>query len=518
MKKLLALFSLALALVFVLFTIALRPLWYDINDFLGTTLPLMPALLGLGALLSLYCLSLACAGALAGRRARLHLGLMLAGDALMLALLVIMFSQIGVETALLWEELRQMLPWVLGLGALALLFWLAPAPYGSASRVVKWLRDWRARLLALAGLGLLALLWWSLPWQTVITAQPLVFIRGGSLNAVWQTNLRASATVRYGTGELTQSVTSQAFGLKTLNPLIQSAALPLPPAGGSLKLQAVSEGVKDLFPISAVKTGSAKSQVVSVTFPPAGSEITFVSFSDLHEQTDLYRRLAANVDWQSVSLAVFNGDMVNSVLSPQQVGRTLFNLPTGGLTIPRVYVRGNHETRGEDARQLDDWLLPAGGRWYHAFTLGDTFFIALDCGEADADDYIEYSGLVDFTTYHQEQARWLEGVFASAEYKAARYRIVLLHTPLNKKVSPAFAPVQRLVNARQDVDLMVSGHSHVRGIWLPAETGLPYAIATSGGYLEKDAAFVRVRTGAEGLLVQVVDINGKAVKTAEMKR
>lgn len=510
MKKLLALLSLALALVFMLFTIALRPLWYDIAEFIGTTLPVMPALLGLGALLSLYCLSLACTAALAGKRARLHLGLMLGGDALILALLIIMFSQIGMETALLWEMLRQMLPWVLGLGALVLLFWLAP--------VWSWLRGWKARLLALAALGLLALLVWSLPWQTAITADPLVFIRGGSLNAVWQTNVRASATVRYGAGgNLSNTVTSQAYGLKTLNPLIQNAGLPFPPAGSSVKLQAVSEGVKELFPISAVKTGTAASGVVSVTIPPAGAAISFVSFSDLHEQTDIYRRLAAHVDWQSVNLAVFTGDIVSSVLSPEQVGRTLFALPTGGVSLPRVYVRGNHETRGEGARQLDDWLMPAGERWYHAFTLGDTFFIALDCGEADGDDYIEYSGLVDFTAYHQEQARWLEGVFASPEYKAAVYRVILLHTPLNRKISPAFAPVQKLVNARSEISLMVSGHSHVRGIWLPAETKLPYPIATSGGYLEKDTAFVQVRTGANGMQVQVVDINGKVVKSAEFK-
>ncbi len=148
MKKTLAILSLLLALAFVLFTLALRPLWYDIAEFLGTSLPVMPALLGVSTLLSLYCLSLACTGALAGKRARLHLGLMLAADAFMLALLVIMFSEIGMETALLWEMLRQMLPWVAGLGALALLFWLAPS--------LPVLRSWKARLLTLAILALAA--------------------------------------------------------------------------------------------------------------------------------------------------------------------------------------------------------------------------------------------------------------------------------------------------------------------------------------------------------------------------
>lgn len=508
MKKILAVFALLLAFVFVGTTLALRPLWFDINDFLDTNLPVMPVLLVLGGTFFVYSLILLNTTALHNRRARLHVGLLAAGVVIMLVLLVVLFTQIGTETALLWEQVRQALPFTAWLSAAALFFWAAPT----------WLRGWRARALALTGLGLAALIWWSLPWQTTILSGPLVLVNRGGVNAVWQTNMRASASVRYGTGEsLANTSTSQVFGLKTLNDGIQSAAIPLLPVGSNLSVQAVSEGVKDIFPISAVKAGVAQSAPVTVPFPARDAGITFVAFSDIHEQTEVYARLAGQVDWSQANLAVYNGDMVNSVLSAAQFSRTLFNLPTGGRTLPRVYLRGNHETRGESARLLDDWLLAPGGRWYHAFTLGNTFFIALDSGEADGDDYFEYSGLVDFTSYHREQARWLEEVLSSAEYKAARYRVVLLHTPLHSKTSPAFEPVRQLLVARSDIHLMLSGHTHRRGIWQPADTKLPFTIATSGGSSEKDAALVQVRTSAQGLEVKVVDVNGVVVASAEIK-
>ena len=429
--------------------------------------------------------------------------LALGGALVMAALLVVLFTQIGTETALLWEMLRQALPAAVWLSAAALLFWAAPA----------WpaLRPWRRRLLALAGLGLAAVLWWSLPWQTTILSEPLVFIGRGGVNAVWQTNMRASAQVLYGTGgALDGSQVSQAFGLKVLNSRIQSALIPLLPAGQSLRLQAVSEGVKELFPISAVKTGKALSQVVEVPFPPPGAGITFVSFSDIHEQTGVYARLAEHIDWQAVDLAVYNGDMVNSVLSAEQFSRTLFNLPTGGRALPRLYLRGNHETRGEGARLLDEWLLPPpGGRWYHAFTLGNTFFIVLDSGECYEDEHIEYSGLVDFHAYHREQARWLAELPQSPEYAAARYRVVLVHAPLHRAISPDFDRIGQWLIQRDDIDLMVSGHTHKYGLWLPVETNLPFPIATSGGSSPDDAAFVQVRTGGRGLEVKVVGTDGQ---------
>jgi predicted phosphodiesterase len=503
MKKALPAFSLLLATAFTTIALALRPLWYDIHEFLGTTLPAMPVLLGLGGLFFLYSLSLLYGSGLSGRRARLHLGLLAGGALAMAALLVVLFTQIGIETALLWEMLRQALPAAAWLSAAALLFWAAP--------VWPALRPWRRRLGVLAGLGLAALLWWSLPWQTAILSDPLVFIMRGGVSAVWQTNLRASAQVIYGTdGALGGNQTSQAFGLKVLNSRIQSALVPLLPAGQSLRVQAISEGVKEVFPISAVKTGKALSQVVEVPFPPRGAEITFVSFSDIHEQTGVYARLAAHIDWQTVDLAVYNGDMVNSVLSAEQFSRTLFNLPTGGRVLPRLYLRGNHETHGEGARLLDEWLLPPpGGRWYHAFTLGNTFFIVLDSGECYEDGHIEYSGLVDFHTYHREQARWLEELPQSPEFAAARYRVVLVHAPLHRAISPDFDRIGQWLIHRNDIDLMVSGHTHKYGIWPPAETGLPFTIATSGGSSLADAAFVQVRSTGQGLEVKVVDANGK---------
>jgi hypothetical protein len=184
-------------------------------------------------------------------------------------------------------------------------------------------------------------------------------------------------------------------------------------------------------------------------------------------------------------------------------------LPTGERDLPRVYALGNHDHRAAGARQMADWLLPQGGKWYFSFPLGNVFFVVLDSGEDKADADREYNGLVDFTGYHQEQARWLQGVFASPAYLAAPYRVVILHTPLIAHTSPAFDPVNALLNARVDIDLMVSGHTHRRGIWLKGEKGLPYTLAVGGGSRPEDAAAVLVTAGESLMTVQLAGVSGK---------
>ena len=97
----------------------------------------------------------------------------------------------------------------------------------------------------------------------------------------------------------------------------------------------------------------------------------------------------------------------------------------------------------------------------------------------------------------------------SPEYAAARYRVVLVHAPLHRAISPDFDRIGQWLIQRDDIDLMVSGHTHKYGLWLPVETNLPFPIATSGGSSPDDAAFVQVRTGGRGLEVKVVGTDGQ---------
>jgi predicted MPP superfamily phosphohydrolase len=496
LTKILPLVTLLLAIAFSGLALLIRPLWYDVNDFLGTEFPIMAAVTALGGLFVAYAVYLYQSQALGQPRPWRHFGLVALVDIFMLALLYVFFDQLGAEQVMIWRNLEKALPWVAWLGAAGLAFWWAPP-----SR--------KSRTAILLGLALAAILWRGLPVRVAFTTRPAVFLQQNGVDVIWGTNMRAVSWVDYGPQQaLGIYAQEQANGLKVTGDRLQRVFLPLQAGRAELYLRASVEGVRSIYPIDAVKPGQAQGPLIHVNLPASGGDLSFVAFSDLHEQDGLYARLAGQIDWPGMDMAVYLGDLLNHVADAPQVDRSILALPTGGLDLPRVFVRGNHETRGEAARSLDEWLLPPGGHFYYTFQAGDAFFIVLDSGEGETDSYVEYSGLVNFADYHREQAAWLQGVFNSPEFARAAYRIVLMHIPPTEKMTPEFSPVFDLLTSREDIDLVMGGHTHAAGIKLPEETGLPFPVTICGGSEKDDMAAVSVQIGRQGLQLSLIGLDG----------
>lgn len=498
--QIIAILSLAISFAFAAITLLLHPLWEDVNNFLGTSLPVMLSASIFGGICfagSLYLLEIK------GFGLRWHYALFLIADVVMIGLLAYLLSELGPERAVLTQQFTIYLPYVVWLGLIILYLWFMPR--------LSILQSRPSIVSFIAALAVSALIWRSLPLQFELTSQPVIFLQDGGAVVTWGTNMTATGEVEYSLdGEPTQTITNQTHGLRNLGDGIVRIFVPFQLAPLSMNLTAISEGIRALRPTSVNKTDKVASENISIQFPDSGDEISFVSFSDLHEQADIYEALASHIVWDEMDMAVYNGDLLNSTADAQQVTRSILGLATGSHDLPRIFVRGNHETRNKSARLLDNWLLPEGGHWYQAFTFGNTFFIALDGGEDKPDADKEYGGLVDFTSYHQEQAEWLKKVLSSQEYQAAQYRVVLLHTPLfgEDQAPLSFEPVAALLRKNSDIDLMINGHTHLYGIFAPDETGLPYPAAFSGGPETDTAAAVVVRMGNDMLQVQVIDING----------
>lgn len=94
-----------------------------------------------------------------------------------------------------------------------------------------------------------------------------------------------------------------------------------------------------------------------------------------------------------------------------------------------MLVRGNHETRGNKAREYAHYAPSTNGTFYGAFREGDVMFVVLDCGEDKPDDFPVYAGLNDFDSYRSEQARWFAELIRSKEYRTARWHVVMNHFP-----------------------------------------------------------------------------------------
>jgi predicted MPP superfamily phosphohydrolase len=501
--------------VFVTVCLLVNPLWSDIHSLLGMpNLPVVQTLAVLGGIFGIYAYQSRKNNMLIGKWRWLHISNQIFVLAVMVVLMAVLIQELGYESVVIPRMAAAYLPIVFWVSLGVLLFWFGP--------IWKPLRNRTIRIAAILVLGLAAILWITLPWRVKFTTRPVVFMQADGVTVNWGTNLSAANYLRYGeTHAMTEETTPQTHGLIDVGEGMQRVYLP-GERGESLYFQAYSAGIRTINPSSAIKAGEAESEPVQVEFPPPGKELFLAAFSDIHEQNQIYNQQAQHIPWKQVDIALYLGDLANHVDDAQQTAESILGLSTGELDLPRVFARGNHEARGAKARDLADWLLPPGGKFYYTFESGNAFFVVLDSGEDKPDSHVEYAELINFEEYHQVQAAWLAEVFESQEYQDADYKIILVHIPPFENYSmtfdedfqtEAFDPVLDLLRERNDIDLVMSGHIHNADIWLPEETGLPFPVTTCGGPLGVDTAAVIAHLTNTGIQLDVINILGNTIES-----
>ena len=145
-----------------------------------------------------------------------------------------------------------------------------------------------------------------------------------------------------------------------------------------------------------------------------------------------------------------------------------------------------------------------------SFQAGPVFAVVLDSGEDKLDNHKEYSGLVDFEGYKQEETKWLEEVFKSGEYKAAKYHVVFIHTPLNSYIDQpednylkTYETIWRSLLSEAGKDIAFSGHTHEAQLLKPEEYGATFPTVIGGGdaWREKNYLAVKAEVTQEQMIV-----------------
>jgi hypothetical protein len=126
-----------------------------------------------------------------------------------------------------------------------------------------------------------------------------------------------------------------------------------------------------------------------------------------------------------------------------------------GGEIPVVYARGNHETRGEFGAQAIQYLPSQTGEYYFTFDFGPLSAVVIDSGEDKDDDHKEYSGLVDFEAYREQEYEWLCSL-DSSDFEGATYKLALSHDPT---LTDHFGKDWTVPLASLGIDLIVGGHA-----------------------------------------------------------
>lgn len=245
--------------------------------------------------------------------------------------------------------------------------------------------------------------------------------------------------------------------------------------------------------------------------------IHFAVVNDIHENADRYRDLFHQIDSASLDFMILNGDMVNNMDTMPQLYRGFLNTSSDmfARSIPFYMVRGNHETRGKAQHNFIEQFPSATGQPYYTFSRGPVFFIALDGGEDKADSDIEYCGLADFDTYRTNQARWLQQVVESEQFRNAPYRVVLIHVPPVGITWHGLAEVQRkflpILN-RAGIDLMLSGHLHRPGYVAAGEQGLEFPLI-----INSNREILDVKADHNSMNIRAIDQNSRTTRSYDIK-
>lgn len=229
------------------------------------------------------------------------------------------------------------------------------------------------------------------------------------------------------------------------------------------------------------------------TLNPRKSTINFKMVNDIHDRADMLHDMLHEVNRENTDLVFFNGDMVSTVNNEKRIFEGFMDsaISMFASEVPLYLARGNHETRGQFSYRIPDYFPTITGKLYYNFTHGPVHFVVLDGGEDKPDSDIEYSELAQFDAYRTKQAKWLERVVETKEFKEAAYRVLILHiAPVGSTwhgtldLQRKFLPILNAAN----IDIMLCGHEHAYSYITPnTEANFPILINDNETYLDVKA-------------------------------
>lgn len=190
------------------------------------------------------------------------------------------------------------------------------------------------------------------------------------------------------------------------------------------------------------------------TFTPvSGDDVTYLVLSDWHTELEkAYSAVSYLGDYDGVILM---GDSSPGLDFEEEAIKNIiqFSGKLSGGTMPVLYTRGNHETRGNYAGKL----LTALGleSFYYTTDMGNYSFIVLDSGEDKDDSHGEYGGMDDYNTYRKEMVEWLKETEINNDKVIALSHAWQISEVEKDLSETAWNEIDRL-----GTKLLISGHTH----------------------------------------------------------
>ena len=245
----------------------------------------------------------------------------------------------------------------------------------------------------------------------------------------------------------------------------------------------------------------------------------FSMLNDIHGNAEKYRSLLNGVSGDDMDFLVLLGDIVSYVNDTDAMLDCAYGTVPGIVaSVPVLYARGNHETRGRQAHLFQNYNPTSTGETYFMFRQGPVAFLVLDAGEDKPDDNKEYSGAVDFSSFRRQQQEWLKNVIYDPLFAEAPVKVALMHIPPfdgddswygEKLANELFVPVLN----EAGVDLMLCGHYHEYIFIDKSVYGNEFPIVAHDHVSRLDFS-----SDGDGFQLLIYDMAGNVVRTYEVEK
>jgi hypothetical protein len=349
------------------------------------------------------------------------------------------------------------------------------------------------------------------------------------MTVVWFTNKNCLSWVEYSDdksfgafptwGGYPQIAKSSNNGLIDANTKRHSIRIKNIKKGTKYRYRIVSKEILQFNPYEVLYGNSVVGEIHEFeTLDSEKESFSFGAIADVHERGSELDGLLQNAEVNTLDLMFYTGDILNWIGDEKRIFDGFLDVSVKHFAKekPFVFIRGNHETRGPNARNLMSYFPHSSGKFYYSFSQGDVFFIILDSGEDKPDSHPVYAGLVDFDTHRDEQAEWLQKMVESENFKRSLYKVVLVHIPLfssSKKhgASDLTKKIGPILN-EAGIDLMISDHHHRFDIIKKNENGNRFPVVVLGQDM-----FLKTDVSREGLSIRVTDKEGAVVDHFEVR-
>ena len=261
-----------------------------------------------------------------------------------------------------------------------------------------------------------------------ITVDPAVFEGGGDCYCViWETSKKGTGYVRYTFDGEEKTIYDEIGGIIRDDDTIHRVFVPKDELRNNDYIVG-SQYVGFKYAYNAIKGETVESKTIHFNGAPKEDGIDILCVSDVLGQEAALKAAVANLSF-TPDLIVLNGDIAFKMEYKQDFSEIIIHdaaLVSGGK-IPVAFVRGDHETEGEFASRLWEYLPSTTDGLYYSFDFGALSAVVLDTADDKQDSALEHSGLTDFGAYRSRENRWIRSL--KSEDFGGRYKLVFSHIP-----------------------------------------------------------------------------------------